>query len=111
MSLFVNTVGSIQLVNYLGIAVSVPISWLKDGYLSMDKDGTIWVYSGMPTRKSDHWSYVSKEDPNMPVGHCVLRIGMYLDIKNNTASDHDFIAEDVWKHSVVKVSECPVISY
>lgn len=111
MSFFVNAVGSMQLVNYLGLAVSVPVSWLKNGYISMDQDGSVWVYMGMPIRSSDHWGYASEENTYMPTGHCVLRIGLYLDVQNKRASNHDFVAEDVWKNSLVKVSDCPLINY
>lgn len=111
MSFFVNVVGNMQLVNYLGIAINVPVAWLKDGYLSMDKDGTVWAYSGMPTMGLERWVYTPAGGTNLVIDCCVVRLDMYVNAAKKDSKREYFIAKDVWENSLIKISECPLINY
>ncbi|QFR59752.1 hypothetical protein VBApiPXC38_65 [Acinetobacter phage VB_ApiP_XC38] len=41
MSLFVAWAAKVTVINYLGIAISVPTEFLENGYIAMDVDGTV----------------------------------------------------------------------
>lgn len=111
MSFFVSAVGSMQLVNYLGLAVNVPVVWLKDGYLSIDKDGTVWAYAGMPSIGSERWVYTPAGGTSLVVDCCVIKLDTYANAFKGSPAREYFIAKDVWENSLVKISECPLINY
>lgn len=107
MSLFLLWKAEIITINYLGIALNIPLNMASDGYIAMDCNGDVWIYSHKPTTLDDHWAITES------VGCSSTQVLCMSDYTVVLGETHliEYIAKDVWKNSVVKISDCPVITF
>lgn len=108
MSLFIAWSAKITVVNYLGIAVNVPTEFLKDGYISMDYDGTVWAYFSKPKKDNLYWHSPLRDAADGPAGLQVYELGNYSKAIPELG-DSETVGAGYWANSLVKISDCPII--
>lgn len=108
MSLFIAWAAKTTAVNYLGIAVNVPTEFVKDGYLSMDVDGTVWAYWAKPKKDSKYWHTPLRDPSRGTAGLQVFELGNYTKALPELGNAEE-VGNEIWEKSLVKISECPVI--
>lgn len=109
MSLFVAWAAKVTVINYLGIAISVPTEFLENGYIAMDVDGTVWAYYTEPKKDNLYWHSSLRSHDDGVAGLQVFELGNYTKAIPELG-DSEQMGLGIWSRSLVKISDCTIIN-
>lgn len=98
---FIEIAANTVIINFFGLAINVRKDYIEDGYIAVDQQGTVYVYTEQPVAQYEFWALSNISDASFEQ---VLDLASIKHLPNL----YTWYAPQ-WRHLCFPLSDFPVL--